>query len=32
MSKELLSRMASGQQLKEVRVSVGEAGFTYTVS
>jgi type VI secretion system protein VasG len=32
MSQELLSRMASGQQLKEMHVSVGEAGFTYTVS
>ncbi len=32
MSQELLSRMASGEQLKAVHVSVGEAGFTYTVS
>ena len=32
MSRELLSRMASGQQIKEMGVSVGEAGFTYTVS
>ena len=32
MSQELLSRMASGGQIAEVRVSVGEAGFTYSIS
>jgi type VI secretion system protein VasG len=32
LSQELLSRMASGEQLKEVHVSVGEAGFAYAVS
>jgi len=31
MSQELLSRMASGEQIREVHASVGEGGFTYTV-
>ncbi len=31
MSQELLSRMASGEQIREVHVSVGEGGFTYSV-
>jgi type VI secretion system protein VasG len=30
MSQELLSRMAGGEQIKEVQVSVGEGGFVYT--
>jgi type VI secretion system protein VasG len=30
MSQELLSRMAAGEQVKEVQVSVGEGGFVYT--
>jgi type VI secretion system protein VasG len=32
LSQELLSRMASGGQIAEVRVSVGEAGFSYSIS
>ena len=32
MSKELLSRMATGEQIKEVKVSLGEAGFVFEVS
>jgi type VI secretion system protein VasG len=31
MSKELLSRMATGEQIKEVKVSLGEAGFVFEV-
>ncbi len=32
MSKELLSRMATGEQIKEVKVSLGEAGFVFEVN
>jgi len=32
MSKELLSRMATGEQIKEVNVSLGEAGFVFEVN
>ena len=32
MSKELLSRMAKGEQIKEVRVSLGGEGFVFEVS
>ncbi|MEW6518192.1 MAG: type VI secretion system ATPase TssH [Thermodesulfobacteriota bacterium] len=32
MSRELLSRMAAGEQIAEVKVRVGEAGFVYEVS
>ncbi|MBU4260565.1 MAG: type VI secretion system ATPase TssH [Proteobacteria bacterium] len=32
MSRELLSRMAGGEQIAEVKVTVGEAGFVYEVS
>ncbi|HSB71545.1 MAG TPA: type VI secretion system ATPase TssH [Candidatus Methylomirabilis sp.] len=32
LSQELLSRMASGEQIREVHVSVGEGGFTYSIS
>jgi hypothetical protein len=31
MSRELLSRMAEGEQIKEVSVSVSGAGFAYQV-
>jgi type VI secretion system protein VasG len=31
MSKELLSRMATGEQIKEVKVSLGEEGFVFEV-
>ena len=31
MSKELLGRMASGEQIKEVKVSVGDEGFVFEV-
>ncbi|RPJ04004.1 MAG: type VI secretion system ATPase TssH, partial [Deltaproteobacteria bacterium] len=31
MSAELLSKMARGEAIKEVRVSTGEGGFIYTV-
>ena len=31
MSRELLSRMASGEQLKEVKVSLEGQGFVYEV-
>jgi type VI secretion system protein VasG len=31
MSKELLSRMARGEQIKEVKVSLGEEGFVFEV-
>jgi type VI secretion system protein VasG len=32
MSKELLSRMATGQKLREIKVSLGGAGFKFKVS
>jgi type VI secretion system protein VasG len=32
MSKELLSRMASGEQLKEVRVGIDGEGFSYEIA
>ena len=32
MSKELLSRMAAGEQIKEVKVSLSEEGFVFEVS
>ncbi|MCD4804124.1 MAG: type VI secretion system ATPase TssH [Desulfobacterales bacterium] len=32
MSKELLSRMATGEQIKEVKVSLGAEGFLFEVS
>ncbi len=32
MSRELLSRMATGEQISEVKVTVGDAGFVYEVS
>jgi hypothetical protein len=32
MSTELLSRMARGEQIREVRVTVGTGGFEYTVA
>jgi len=32
MSKELLSRMATGEQIKEVKVSLGGEGFVFDVS
>ncbi|MCK9296849.1 MAG: type VI secretion system ATPase TssH [Desulfobulbaceae bacterium] len=32
MSRELLSRMATGEQISEVKVTVGDAGFVYVVS
>jgi hypothetical protein len=31
MSKELLSRMAAGRQLKEVKVSLGGEGFGFEI-
>jgi len=32
MSRELLSRMATGEQIAEVKVTVGDAGFVYDVT
>jgi len=32
MSRELLSRMATGEQIAEVKVRVGDAGFVYEIS
>jgi type VI secretion system protein VasG len=31
MSKELLSRMATGEQLKELKVSLGDEGFLFEI-
>jgi len=32
MSRELLSRMAEAEQIEEMKVTVGDAGFVYEVS
>ena len=31
MSRELLSRMAAGEQIKEVKASLGEEGFVFDI-